>query len=153
MSVPPMEENEAQAFLHGVLATVAKEARNVFVSRLSELVYERHGSRDASVLAVAVEDAEGIDLEWLQEHLADKASAEIAQLQGLVEGLVTDLAAERADVDTLSGKAYEAQREVTRLRRVLERIILDEFDVVTSDTYKVHSHAGIARRALNGEWI
>ena len=94
------EANETTALLHELMEVVSKEAKQVFVSSAEDLVQQHYCSRVGQTLQIAVEDAQGTDLEWLQDWLTDKASTEIDRLRGFIESLV-----EERD---------EARRELTR---------------------------------------
>lgn len=108
MNIPVNEANETTALIHELMEAASKEAKAMFVCQLYELVYERNGTREGKVLEVAAQDAEGTDLEWLQERLTDKVSTEIDRLRVFVEGLI-----EERD---------EARNEVERLHADVERL-------------------------------
>ena len=103
--IPVNEANETKALIHELMEAVSKEAKAMFVCQLYELVYERNGTREGAILEIAAEDAEGTDLEWLQERLTDKASTEIDRLWVFVEGLIEERDAAIAEVTRLKGEA------------------------------------------------
>jgi hypothetical protein len=103
MTTQSEEINESQDLLKKLTNVMSTEAKSVFVGRLSELAYERHGSRDGAVLEIAVKDAEDTDLEWLEERLRDAAYDTISHLQTLIDVLISQRDMARAEVETLRG--------------------------------------------------
>lgn len=88
--IPVNEANERKALIHELMEVVSKEAKAVFVGAAEDLAQQYYGTREGKTLQIAVEDAEGTDLEWLQERLTDKASEEIDRLRVFVEGLIEE---------------------------------------------------------------
>ena len=84
-----------------LMTMVAKEAKRVFVSSAEELVQQHYFSRVGQTLQLAVEDAAGTDIEWLQEELRERASTEIDYLRGFIESLVEERDAALAEVERL----------------------------------------------------
>jgi cell division septum initiation protein DivIVA len=98
------EMKESQELLKELMATVAKEAKRVFVSSAEDLVQQHYCSRVGQTLKIALEDAESTDLEWLQEELRESASTEIDYLRGFIESIVEERDAARAEVERLKSE-------------------------------------------------
>ena len=105
MTTQSEEMKESQDLLKELMAVVSKEAKQVFVSSAEDLVQQHYGSRVGQTLELAVEDAQGTDLEWLQERLSDKASTEIDRLRGFIESLVEERDAALAEIKRLKAES------------------------------------------------
>ena len=79
------EIEAAKQIISELTESAAKCSKELFVTSAEDLVQQYYGTREGKVLQIAVEDAQDIDLEWLQDRIHSEAYEPINKLQATIE--------------------------------------------------------------------
>ena len=102
------EIEAAKQIISELTESAAKCSKELFVTSAEDLVQQYYGTREGKVLQIAVEDAQDIDLEWLQDRIHSEAYEPINKLQATIECLVSERDEALAEVENLRSLLSES---------------------------------------------